>query len=97
MDISREQKIRVIKNTYWRDYHHYKDEDWDKMPDDEVDSIYNGIQAQSNYIACIHVGNNHIFSCNKSKLYKYKSKRDHDRTSGYPFSSKLLVVIIPNH
>ena len=50
MGISREQKIRVIKTTYWRDYHHYKDEDWDKMPDDEVDSIYNGIQAQSNYI-----------------------------------------------
>jgi hypothetical protein len=53
MGISREQKIRVIKTTYWRDYHHYKDEDWDKMQDDEVDSIYNGIQAQSNYIAYV--------------------------------------------
>ena len=46
--------------------------------------------------ACIYVGNNHIFSCNKSKLYKYKSKHDYDRTSGYPFSSKILVVIVPD-
>lgn len=46
--------------------------------------------------ACIYVGDKHIFSCNKSKLYKYKRKSDYDRTSGYPFSSKILVVIVPD-
>ena len=47
--------------------------------------------------ACVSVGNNHIFSCNKRKLYKYKSKSDYDRTNGYPFTSKILVVVVPNH
>lgn len=56
-----------------------------------------GCVYYQNSNACISVGNGHIFSCNKSKLYKYKSFLDYDRTSGYPFSSKILVVVVPNH
>ena len=45
--------------------------------------------------ACISAGNGHIWSCNKSKGYKYKGRSDYDRTDGYPFTSPILVVIVP--
>lgn len=45
--------------------------------------------------ACISAGNGRIWSCNKKKGYKYKSKGDYYRDSGYPFTSKILVVVVP--
>jgi hypothetical protein len=37
----------------------------------------------------------HIFSCNKSKGYRYKDKSDYDRTSGYVKESNVLVCLVP--
>lgn len=37
----------------------------------------------------------HIFSCNKSKGYRYKDKSDYDRTSGYVKESNILVCLVP--
>ena len=44
--------------------------------------------------ACISAGNGKIWSCNKSVGHKYQ-KGEYLRTSGYPFDSKILVVIVP--
>lgn len=85
----------AVKN--WKKLKHCKvkwvNKTFAKLPDEykQPGCIY--IQNSN---ACIYVGNNHIFSCNKSKLYKYKFKHDYDRISGYPFSSKILVVIVPD-
>lgn len=81
----------------WKQLKHCKvkwvNKTFSKLPDEyrQPGCIY--IQNSN---ACIYVGDKHIFSCNKSKLYKYKSKSDYDRTSGYPFTSKILVVIVPD-
>jgi len=45
--------------------------------------------------ACVSAGNGHIWSCNKKVGYKYKSKGDYYRTDGYPFTSPILVVVVP--
>ena len=55
-----------------------------------------GIVYIYNSNAAISGKDEHIFSCNKSKGYRYEDKEDYDRTSGYPFTSNILVVIVPN-
>lgn len=46
--------------------------------------------------ACISAGNGKIWSCNKSKGYRYTGKGDYLRTDGYPFTSRILAVIVPD-
>ncbi len=46
--------------------------------------------------ACISAGNGKIWSCNKSKGKWYKVKGDYLRSGGYPFTSKILCVIVPD-
>jgi hypothetical protein len=45
--------------------------------------------------ACISAGNGKIWSCNKSKGYRYRGRGDYLRTEGYPFTSPILVVVVP--
>jgi hypothetical protein len=56
-----------------------------------------GVAYIQNSNACISAGNGRIWSCNKSKGYKYKRKADYYRSNGYPFNSKILVVIVPEY
>lgn len=56
-----------------------------------------GVAYIQNSNACISAGGGRIWSCNRSKGYRYRSKTDYYRSSGYPFSSKILVVIVPEH
>ena len=56
-----------------------------------------GVAYIQNSNACISAGGGKIWSCNRSKGYRYRSKTDYYRSSGYPFSSKILVVIVPEH
>ena len=56
-----------------------------------------GVAYIQNSNACISAGGGRIWSCNRSKGYKYRSKSDYYRSSGYPFSSRILVVIVPEH
>ena len=46
--------------------------------------------------ACISAGNGKIWSCNKSKGYRYQGRGDYLRTEGYPFTSRILVVVVPD-
>lgn len=46
--------------------------------------------------ACISAGNGKIWSCNKSKGYRYQGRGDYLRTEGYPFTSHILVVVVPD-
>lgn len=46
--------------------------------------------------ACISAGNGKIWSCNGAKGHKYKGRGDYLKTSGYPFSSPILVVVVPD-
>lgn len=55
-----------------------------------------GVVYIQNSNACISAGNGKIFSCNKSVKEKYRYKKDYLRTSGYPFTSNILVVIVPD-
>jgi hypothetical protein len=66
---------------------------YDQLPDRWKEA---GIVYIQNSNACISMGKGHIYSCNKSVGYTYKSKSDYDRTSGYPHTSNILVVIVPN-
>jgi hypothetical protein len=45
--------------------------------------------------ACISAGGGKIWSCNKSVGERYKVRGDYLRTGGYPFTSKILCVIVP--
>jgi hypothetical protein len=56
-----------------------------------------GVAYIQNSNACISAGGGRIWSCNRSKGYRYRSKTDYYRSSGYPFSSRILVVIVPEH
>jgi hypothetical protein len=56
-----------------------------------------GVAYIQNSNACISAGGGRIWSCNRSKGYKYRSKTDYFRSSGYPFNSRILVVIVPEH
>jgi hypothetical protein len=55
-----------------------------------------GVAYIQNSNACISAGGGKIWSCNRSKGYRYRSKTDYYRSSGYPFTSKILVVIVPD-
>ena len=55
-----------------------------------------GIVYYQNSNACISAGNGKIWSCNRNVGHKYKGRGDYLRTSGYPFSSKILVVVVPD-
>jgi hypothetical protein len=55
-----------------------------------------GVAYIQNSNACISAGNGRIWSCNRSKGHRYKGKSDYYRSSGYPFTSKILVVIVPD-
>lgn len=46
--------------------------------------------------ACISAGGGLIWSCNKSVGEEYKGKGDYLRKEGYPFTSKILCVIVPD-
>ena len=46
--------------------------------------------------ACISAGGGKIWSCNKSVGEKYEVKGDYLRDGGYPFTSKILCVIVPD-
>ena len=46
--------------------------------------------------ACISAGNGKIWSCNRSKGYRYRGRGDYLRTEGYPFTSPILVVVVPD-
>lgn len=46
--------------------------------------------------ACISAGNGKIWSCNKSKGHRYAGKGEYLRTGGYPFTSRILCVIVPD-
>ena len=54
-----------------------------------------GVVYIQNSNACISAGGGKIWSCNKSKGYRYTGKGDYLRDSGYPFTSNILVVIVP--
>lgn len=56
-----------------------------------------GCVYYQNSNACVSAGGGKIWSCNRSKGYKYKSKSDYYRSSGYPFTSRILVVVVPEH
>ena len=56
-----------------------------------------GVAYIQNSNACISAGGGRIWSCNRSKGYRYRSKTDYYRSSGYPFNSRILVVIVPEH
>lgn len=56
-----------------------------------------GVAYIQNSNACVSAGGGRIWSCNRSKGYKYRSRSDYYRSSGYPFTSKILVVIVPEH
>ena len=56
-----------------------------------------GVAYLQNSNACVSAGGGRIWSCNRSKGYKYRSRSDYYRSSGYPFTSKILVVIVPEH
>ena len=56
-----------------------------------------GVAYIQNSNACISAGGGKIWSCNRSKGYRYRSKTDYYRSSGYPFNSRILVVIVPEH
>lgn len=45
--------------------------------------------------ACISAGNGRIWSCNKSKGYRYRGRGDYLRTDGYPFT-RILAVLVPD-
>ena len=45
--------------------------------------------------ACISAGGGKIWSCNKSVGERYKVRGDYLRSGGYPFTSKILCVIVP--
>jgi hypothetical protein len=71
-----------------------------------VNKLYKDLPAEykkagciyyQNSNACISAGNGHIWSCNKSRGYTYKSKGDYYKDSGYPFTSNILVVVIPEN
>lgn len=55
-----------------------------------------GCVYYQNSNACVNMGNGVIYSCNKSVGYKYTKKSDYYRKSGYPFTSRILVVVVPN-
>ena len=55
-----------------------------------------GIVYYQNSNACISAGNGKIWSCNKSVGHKYRGRGEYLRKSGYPFTSPILVVVIPN-
>jgi hypothetical protein len=66
---------------------------YDQLPDRWKEA---GIVYIQNSNACISMWKGHIFSCNKQVGYRYQSKHDYDRTTGYPHTSNILVVIVPN-
>ena len=78
-------KLRHCK-VYWVNKH-YKDlpEKWKKA----------GVVYIQDSNACISAGGGKIWSCNKSKGKWYKVKGDYLRSGGYPFTSKILCVIVP--
>ena len=55
-----------------------------------------GVVYIQNSNACMSAGGGKIWSCNKSVGEKYTSSGDWLRTGGYPFTSKILVVIVPD-
>ena len=55
-----------------------------------------GVAYIQNSNACVSAGNGRIWSCNRAKGHRYKGKSDYYRSSGYPFTSKILVVIVPD-
>jgi hypothetical protein len=79
------EKLRHCK-VYWVNKH-YKDlpEKWKKA----------GVVYIQDSNACISAGGGKIWSCNKSKGKWYKVKGDYLRSGGYPFTSKILCVIVP--
>ncbi len=78
-------KLRHCK-VYWVNKH-YKDlpEKWKKA----------GVVYIQDSNACISAGGGKIWSCNKSKGKWYKVKGDYLRSGGYPFTSRILCVIVP--
>lgn len=55
-----------------------------------------GVVYFQNSNACISAGGGKIWSCNKSKGERYRTQGDYLRTGGYPFTSKILCVIVPD-
>ena len=55
-----------------------------------------GVVYIQNSNACISAGGEEIWSCNKSVGEKYEGTSDWLRTGGYPFTSKILCVIVPD-
>ena len=53
-----------------------------------------GCVYYQNSNACISAGNGYVWSCNQSVGHKY-IKGEYYRNSGYPFTSKILVVVVP--
>jgi hypothetical protein len=79
------EKLRHCK-VYWVNKR-YKDlpEKWKKA----------GVVYIQDSNACISAGGGKIWSCNKSKGKWYNVKGDYLRSGGYPFTSKILCVIVP--
>jgi GH24 family phage-related lysozyme (muramidase) len=79
-------KLRHCK-VYWVNKR-YKDlpERWKKA----------GVVYIQDSNACVSAGGGKIWSCNKSVGEKYQGSGDWLRTGGYPFSSEILCVIVPD-
>lgn len=54
-----------------------------------------GMIYYQNSNACISAGDGKIYSCNRPLNYRYKKKGDYLRKTGYPFGSRILVVVEP--
>lgn len=55
-----------------------------------------GIVYIQNSNACISAGNGKIWSCNGAKGHRYTGRGDYLKTDGYPFTSRILVVVVPD-
>lgn len=55
-----------------------------------------GIVYIQNSNACISAGNGKIWSCNGAKGHRYTGRSDYLKTDGYPFTSRILVVVVPD-
>ena len=81
----------------WRKLKHCKVV-WVNKRFEELPEAYKkaGCVYFQNSNACISAGNGKIWSCNKSRGYRYRGRGDYLRTDGYPFTSRILVVVVPD-
>ena len=81
---------------HWRKLRHCK-VIWVNKRYQDLPAAYRraGVVYYQNSNACISAGNGKIWSCNKSVGHRYRGRGEYLRREGYPFSSRILVVVLP--